>query len=143
MKVSSGAASVAAPPSKPPGAAAAAPSAAPTSGSVGAYQSLLDVHLAAVADAADAIGGEVMRATRVLADAFTKERDIIAAFAACQQPAAAADLQALLQPTADAIIQAGDLASGPRSPYISHFKLVGEACQALTWVAYSGPSCGE
>jgi len=30
----------------------------------------------------------------------------------------------------------------PRSPYQNHFKLVSEAMQTLSWVAYTGPNCG-
>lgn len=53
-----------------------------------------------------------------------------------------AELQQLLAPVAEQMVAASDLASGPRSPYVNHFKTVAEAGQALSWVAYSGPACG-
>lgn len=57
---------------------AAAPSpAAPASGSassaLGSYQALLSGPLAATLDAAEAVGGEVLKATRVLAEGFRRE----------------------------------------------------------------------
>jgi adenylyl cyclase-associated protein len=112
-----------------------------TSSSIAAYQTLLDTKVSDLLNAAESIGGEVLSATRILSDAFHKELEIIAAFASCPKPRDPSELQPLLQPTAEKIMQIGTLTSGPRSQYADHFKTLSEAAQALTWVAYQ-PSCG-
>ena len=125
--------------------AAAASGAAATGGGSGAaadYQSLLAGALAAALDAAEALGGEVLRATRLLAEGFRREAAVLAAMAACARPEEPADLAALVAPVAEQLAAAADLAAGPRSPYASHFKVVAEASQALSWVVYTGPGCG-
>jgi adenylyl cyclase-associated protein len=113
----------------------------PSSSSISAYQTLLDTKVADLLNAAEAIGGEVLSATRIVAAAFQSELQIIAAFASCPKPTDPSAIQPLLQPTAEKIMEAGTLTSGPRSQYADHFKTLSEAAQALTWVAYQ-PGCG-
>lgn len=123
---------------------AAAPSTQPpssSSSSITAYQTLLNTQVSDLITAAETVGGEVLHATRIIADAFHSELEIIAAFASCPKPTDPSALQPLLQPTADKIMEAGTLTSGPRSQYADHFKTLSEAAQALTWVAYQ-PGCG-
>ena len=131
-------------PAVPSAAAAAAQSDQPTSSSsssITAYQTLLNTQVSDLITAAETIGGEVLKATRIVADAFHFELEIIAAFASCPKPTDPSALQPLLQPTADKIMEAGTLTSGPRSQYADHFRTLSEAAQALTWVAYQ-PGCG-
>ncbi|KAG7672272.1 hypothetical protein Ndes2526B_g06736 [Nannochloris sp. 'desiccata'] len=128
----------------PPQEAPAVQSGQPTSSSsssVTAYQALLGTQVSDLITAAETIGGEVLRATRIVADAFHSELEIIAAFASCPKPTDPSALQPLLQPTAEKIMEAGTLTSGPRSQYADHFRTLSEAAQALTWVAYQ-PGCG-
>ncbi|KAL4855712.1 Cyclase-associated protein 1 [Chlorella vulgaris] len=136
-------------PASPPIAAPAAtapaepplPIAGDAAGALAAYRQLLSTQLAKVVDAAEGVGGHVQTATRILAEGFQREAAVVEAFGACKKPDAA-ELQHLVQPVGDRMVAAGDLAAGPRSPYQSHFKLISEAMQSLSWVAYSGPSCG-
>ncbi|KAL4424859.1 hypothetical protein ABPG77_011109 [Micractinium sp. CCAP 211/92] len=129
-------------------AAAATPTAAPdvavgSSGgdALAAYRALLAGQLAKALGAAEAVGGQVLAATRVLAAGFEKEAAVIEAIGTCRKPSDA-ELQALVAPVGEQMVAAGDLASGPRSPYQNHFKFASEAMQALGWVAYTGPNCG-
>lgn len=59
----------------------------------------------------------------------------------CQKPDVP-QLQTLLQPVGDKMMAIGELGGGPRSPYVQHYKMLSEAVQALSWVAYTGPGCG-
>ena len=125
--------------------AAAAPAAAPpppaAGGSLAAYHKLLSGAVRVALDAAEAIGGDVLRATRILADGFRGEAAVVEAMAQCQKPSDT-ELQQLLQPVGQQLVAAGELAGGPRSAHQNQFKLVSEAAQALSWVAYTGPNCG-
>lgn len=62
--------------------------------------------------------------------------------APAQQPEPAA-LQGLLQRVAEPMMAAGSLADNRRSPAFQQLKVVAEALQGLSWLAYTGPSCGE
>ena len=88
--------STAAPAARPAAAVAAVPppplppavsggGAAPASGAALAdFRQLLSTQLAALVDAGEAVGGQVLQATRVLAEGFTGEAAIVEAFAACK-----------------------------------------------------------
>jgi hypothetical protein len=88
--------STAAPAARPAAAVAAVPppplppavsggGAAPASGAALAdFRQLLSTQLAALVDAGEAVGGQVLQATRVLAEGFTREAAIVEAFAACK-----------------------------------------------------------
>ncbi|PRW32688.1 cyclase-associated 1 [Chlorella sorokiniana] len=134
------------PPTAAPAAATAAAAPAPAAasspgGALADYRQLLSTQLVKVVDAAEAIGGQVLQASRVLAEGFRREEAVVEAIGSCQKPDDAA-LQQLVHPVGEQIMAAGDLAAGPRSPYQHHFKLVSEAMQSLSWVVYSGPNCG-
>ncbi len=70
------------------------------------------------------------------------QRHLIAVSLAAKRPDQA-QLQALLQPVAAEITAAGALAEQRRSPAFQHAKSVAEALGALSWLAYTGPGCGE
>lgn len=126
------------------GGQAAAPATSASGGgadTLAAYRMLLAGQLVRVVDAAELVGGQVLAATRLLAAGFEKEAVVVEAMGACRKPSDA-ELQALVGPVGEQMVAAGDLASGPRSPYQHHFKFVSEAMQALSWVAYTGPNCG-
>ena len=71
------------PPPLPP--AVSGGGAAPASGAAFAdFRQLLGTQLAAVVEAGEAVGGQVLQATRILAEGFTREAAIVEAFAACK-----------------------------------------------------------
>lgn len=53
-----------------------------------------------------------------------------------------AGLQALLQPVGAKLQAAVTLTDGRRTPAFNNYKVAADALQALSWVAYTGPSCG-
>lgn len=93
-------------------------------------------------EAAEAIGGEVLRITGILAEAFSAEAVIIKALNTRSKPNDMEALQQVLSPLSQVLVVASQLSTGPRSPYLNHYKVVAEASQALSWVAYTGPECG-
>jgi hypothetical protein len=98
--------------------------------------------LAAVVQHAEAVGGEVLDATRRVKAAYEKQRGVIAASALAKQPPMA-ELQQLLQPVADEMVAAGQLADNRRSAAFQQLKVVAESLNGLSWLAYTGPACGE
>ena len=76
------AAAAAAPAAAPPPAAAGTPSSG--SSALADYRQLLGGQLAKVVDAAEAIGGQVLQASRVLAEGLRREAAVVEAMAACQ-----------------------------------------------------------
>jgi len=53
-----------------------------------------------------------------------------------------AGLQSLVGPVGAQMQAAGTLTEGKRTAAFNHIKVVAESLQALSWVVYSGPSCG-
>ena len=62
-------------------------------------------------------------------------------FSPLQQPDQAG-LQSLVAPVAQQMAAAAKLTEGRRMAAFNHAKVTAEALQALSWVAYTGPSCG-
>lgn len=55
----------------------------------------------------------------------------------------AGGLQQLVEPVGKQLMAASGMADNRRSAVFNHLKTAADALQALTWVVYSGPSCGE
>lgn len=70
------------------------------------------------------------------------ERVVVEAIAQCKQPDMGG-LQKLVEPVGVEISAADKLTQGRRSAAFNYCKAVAEALPALSWVVYSGPSCGE
>ena len=58
------------------------------------------------------------------------------------QPPEPEKLQGLVGPVGQCLGEAQSLAEDRRSPALHQAKAAAEALQSLTWVVYSGPSCG-
>ena len=69
------------------------------------------------------------------------ERVVVEAIAQCKQPDMGG-LQKLVEPVGMEIFAADKLTQGRRSAAFNYCKAVAEALPALSWVVYSGPSCG-
>jgi hypothetical protein len=63
-------------------------------------------------------------------------------FVAVQQPDVA-ELQQVLQSVAQHMVAASAAAENRRSAAFNQLKVVAEALQGLSWLAYTGPSCGK
>ncbi len=60
-----------------------------------------------------------------------------------QQPETQQQLQSVLQPVVDAMMAASSMAEQRRSQAFQQCKVVAEVLRALSWLAYTGPGCGE
>lgn len=69
------------------------------------------------------------------------ERAVVEAIGQCQKPDMG-QLQGLVEPVGAQIAAADRLTQGRRSAAFNYAKAVAEALPALSWVVYSGPSCG-
>ena len=58
----------------------------------------------------------------------------------CPNPSA---MGPLLQPVSAPRAALGARAEGRRTPGFNHIKALAESVQCLSWLAYTGPSCGE
>lgn len=104
--------------------------------------SLLHPHIGLLPPTTPLFQKKVLAATRLLTNGVAAVKVLLPAFRTCAPPTGAEEQVKLLAPVAAQLGAAGDLGSGPRSPYDSHFKVVAEAAQALAWVAYTGPETG-
>jgi hypothetical protein len=59
-----------------------------------------------------------------------------------QQPDVS-ELQQVLQPVGQHMLEASTAADNRRSAAFNQLKVVAEALHGLTWLAYTGPNCGE
>jgi hypothetical protein len=121
------------------------PAAAPAGGGGGAalaaYDALLSTTLAGVVRNAAAVGGDVAKVTAHVQGAYEKQRSLLAVAERAKQPSNS-ELQALLQPVANEMVAAGKLADDRRSAAFQQLKVVAEALNGLSWLAYTGPACG-
>jgi adenylyl cyclase-associated protein len=85
------------------------------SAALAAFEAILAVQLPALTSAASALGGPVEAATSILQRAFEAERPVVAAVAACKQPATA-ELQQLLAPLGAALSESECCVCRLRSP---------------------------
>jgi hypothetical protein len=131
--------------SAPRAAAPAAPAAATpgraADGPLAAYDAALSTTLAGVVRNGQAVGGDVAKVTAHVRGAYEKQRALLAVAARAKQPTNS-ELQALLQPVANEMMAAGQLADDRRSPAFQQLKVVAEALNGLSWLAYTGPACG-
>ncbi|CAL8460663.1 g193 [Coccomyxa elongata] len=74
-------------------------------------------------------------------EAAEAERVVVEAIAQCKKPDMGG-LQKLVEPVGIEISAADKLTQGRRSAAFNYSKAVAEALPALSWVVYSGPSCG-
>uniref|UniRef100_A0A0E0GT13 Adenylyl cyclase-associated protein n=1 Tax=Oryza nivara TaxID=4536 RepID=A0A0E0GT13_ORYNI len=84
--------------------------------------------------AAEKIGGKVLDATKVLAEAFAVSKDRLVQAKQLQKPASMADAQDFFKPLNDVIAKAIAMTEGRRPDYFNHIKSVADSLTALAWV---------
>ena len=125
--------------SPPPSSAPAAPGAVPAS--VSAFDALLSGPVAKLAALAKPLGDDISAATDAFREAFEREAAVLAAVAACAEPAPET-LQAMLTPLGEQMGAVGAASEGKRTDAFNHQKALAEAVQGLSFVAYMGPDMG-
>uniref|UniRef100_A0A383VPJ4 C-CAP/cofactor C-like domain-containing protein n=1 Tax=Tetradesmus obliquus TaxID=3088 RepID=A0A383VPJ4_TETOB len=121
--------------------AAPAAGGSPGSGELAAYDKLLAEQLQPFMSNAAAVGGEVLEISKLVEKAFKEQRTVLLVASKAKQPDTA-QLQSVLAPVAEPMMAASSLADNRRSPCFQQNKVAAEALQALSWLAYTGPSCG-
>ncbi|WIA37219.1 hypothetical protein OEZ86_014170 [Tetradesmus obliquus] len=140
--LSQGAAAAAAPAAVPAATAnGAVPAAGSPAGELAAYDKLLAEQLQPFMSNATAVGGEVLEISKLVEKAFKEQRTVLLVASKAKQPDTA-QLQSVLAPVAEPMMAASALADNRRSPCFQQNKVAAEALQALSWLAYTGPSCG-
>ncbi|GAQ84855.1 Adenylate cyclase-associated protein [Klebsormidium nitens] len=109
--------------------------------SVAAFDELIDTAVTKFVGASEAIGGPVREASKLLEEAFKRERNVVLAISHCKAPTPA-EMQALVSPVGEVMMKAGSLTEGKRTDEFQHLKAVADSLQALTWVLYAGKESG-
>lgn len=107
-----------------------------------AYDEFVAQAIGRLTAAAEKIGGKVLDATKVLAEAFTVAKDLLIQAKQLQKPASMANAQDFFKPLNDVIGKAIAMTEGRRPDYFNHMKSVADSLAALAWVAFLGKDCG-
>ncbi|KAL5218626.1 hypothetical protein ABZP36_019310 [Zizania latifolia] len=119
-----------------------APEAAASDPAIVAYEEFIAGAVGRLTAAAEKIGGKVLDATKVLAEAFAVAKDRLVQAKQLQKPASMADAQDFFKPLNDVIGKAIALTEGRRPDYFNHVKSVADSLTALAWVGFLGKDCG-
>ncbi|KXZ41813.1 CAP1 protein [Gonium pectorale] len=126
--------------------AGAAPASAPTSGAAPAaaseWERLLAEHFAPVKALAGHLPAEAQQSMQGFERALQATRRVLEVSAAAKAPAGPAELQSLLAPVAEAIGAVSSASEARRVSCPHHLKVLAESVAALSFLAYTGPSCG-
>ncbi|KAL6637009.1 hypothetical protein ACP70R_024581 [Stipagrostis hirtigluma subsp. patula] len=107
-----------------------------------AYDEFVAESVGRLTAAAEKIGGKVLDATKVLAEAFAVAKDLLVQAKQLPKPASMADAQDFFKPLNDVITKATAMTEGRRPDYFNHLKGVADSLAALAWVAFLGKDCG-
>ncbi|AQK63297.1 Adenylyl cyclase-associated protein [Zea mays] len=107
-----------------------------------AYDEFVAEAVGRLTAAAEKIGGKVLDATKVLAEAFAVAKDMLVQAKQHQKPASMADAQGFVKPLSDVMAKATAMTEGRRPDYFNHLKSVADSLPALAWVAFLGKDCG-
>ena len=105
------------------------------SGSLSEYESLLTGPLSTFKSLSSQLGGEVSTQASLVVATFEAQREFLRTVAACKKPNSA-DIEKLLQPTADLIGEIQQFReSNRRSTLFNHLSALSESIPALGWVS--------
>ena len=106
-----------------------------SSGSLSEYESLLTGPLSTFKSLSSQLGGEVSTQASLVVATFEAQREFLRTVAACKKPNSA-DIEKLLQPTADLIGEIQQFReSNRRSTLFNHLSALSESIPALGWVS--------
>ncbi|XP_075504362.1 cyclase-associated protein 1-like [Primulina tabacum] len=114
---------------------------ADTDASIVAYRDLESQYVGRVMSAAEKIGGQVLDVSKVIAEAFSVQKELLVKVKSTQKPDTAG-LVELIKPLNEVMGKAYALTEGRRSEFFHHLKTGADSLAALAWIAYTGKDCG-
>ncbi|KAI3809776.1 hypothetical protein L1987_19376 [Smallanthus sonchifolius] len=127
--------------SSQPQAAALDAASASSEPSIVAFDDLITEYVDKVSSAAEKIGGQVNDITKVLREAFSAQKALLAKIKQTQKPDAGG-MAEFLRPVNEKLTEATKMTEGRRSDFFNHLRSVAESLSALAWIAYAGKNCG-
>lgn len=109
--------------------------------SIVAFDDLVAEYIGRVSAAAEKIGGQVLDVTKVVAEAFDAQKQLLVKVKQTQKPDMAG-LAEFLKPLNDVIVKANKMTEGRRSDFFNHLKTAADSLTALAWIAFTGKDCG-
>ncbi|KAA8531385.1 hypothetical protein F0562_006119 [Nyssa sinensis] len=109
--------------------------------SIVAFDDLMAQFVGRVSSAAEKIGGPVLDVTKVVAEAFSVQKELLIKVKQIQKPEVAGRTE-FLKPLNEVITKATALTEGRRSDFFNHLKTAADSLTALAWIAYTGKDCG-
>ncbi|KAL6546030.1 F-actin-capping protein subunit alpha [Orobanche gracilis] len=109
--------------------------------SIVAFDDLISNHVRRVASAAEKIGGQVLDLSKIIAEAFNVQKELIVKINQTQKPDTAGFME-FLKPLNEVMAKASALAEGRRSDFFIHLKTGADSLSALAWIAYTGKDSG-
>ncbi|KAG2242148.1 hypothetical protein Bca52824_096010 [Brassica carinata] len=121
--------------------AGAGTDAAASDPSILAYEDLISQCVGRALSAAEKIGGPVLDVTKIVAEAFATQKDLLVRIKQTQKPDMAG-LAGFLKPLNDVTMKADAMTQGRRSDFFNHLKAASDSLSALAWIAFTGKDCG-
>ncbi|KAL1215741.1 Cyclase-associated protein 1 [Cardamine amara subsp. amara] len=109
--------------------------------SILAYEDLISQCVGRALTAAEKIGGPVLDVTKIVAEAFASQKELLVRIKQTQKPDLAG-LAGFLKPLNDVTMKANAMTEGKRSDFFNHLKAASDSLSALAWIAFTGKDCG-
>ncbi|PIN24600.1 Adenylate cyclase-associated protein (CAP/Srv2p) [Handroanthus impetiginosus] len=109
--------------------------------SIVAFDDLISQYVNRVTSAAEKIGGQVLDVSKIIAEAFNVQKELLIKIKRTQKPDMAGMVE-FLKPLNEVITKASALTEGRRSEFYHHLKTGADSLAALAWIAYTGKDCG-
>ncbi|KAK6159473.1 hypothetical protein DH2020_006787 [Rehmannia glutinosa] len=109
--------------------------------SIVAFDDLISQHVNRVTSAAEKIGGQVLDVSKIIAEAFNVQKELLIKIKQTQKPDMAGMVE-FLKPLNEVMAKASALTEGRRSDFFLHLKTGADSLAALAWIAYTGKDCG-
>ncbi|XP_010432407.1 PREDICTED: cyclase-associated protein 1 [Camelina sativa] len=109
--------------------------------SILAYDDLISQCVGRALSAAEKIGGVVHDVTKIVAEAFASQKELLVRIKQTQKPDLAG-LAGFLKPLNDVTMKANAMTEGKRSDFFNHLKAASDSLSALAWIAFTGKDCG-
>ncbi|KAL7118789.1 hypothetical protein ACP275_02G023500 [Erythranthe tilingii] len=109
--------------------------------SILAFDDLISQCVNRVTIAGEKIGGRVLDVSKVIAEAFAVQKELLVKIKQTQKPDNAGMVE-FLKPLNEVMTKASALTEGRRPDFFHHLKTGADSLAALAWIAYTGKDCG-